>query len=60
MKKIVNYKVSGEEWTKAKDEAFAKIVKKAKVDGLDKVKYLEVYLKRNMVQEILLAKLWKK
>ena len=31
MKKIVNYKVSGEEWTKAKDEAFAKIVKKAKV-----------------------------
>ena len=33
MKKIVNYKVSGEEWTKAKDEAFAKIVKKAKVDG---------------------------
>lgn len=33
MKKTVNYKVSGEEWTKAKDEAFAKIVKKAKVDG---------------------------
>ena len=33
MKKIVNYKVSGEEWTKDKDEAFAKIVKKAKVDG---------------------------
>lgn len=33
MKKTVNYKVSGEEWAKAKDEAFAKIVKKAKVDG---------------------------
>lgn len=33
MKKTVNYKVNGEEWTKAKDEAFAKIVKKAKVDG---------------------------
>ena len=34
MKKTVNYKVSGEEWTKAKDVAFTKIVKKAKVDGL--------------------------
>lgn len=33
MKKIVDYKINGEEWTKAKDEAFAKIVKKAKVDG---------------------------
>lgn len=33
MKKIVDYKISGEEWTKAKDEAFAKIVKKVKVDG---------------------------
>lgn len=33
MKKVVNYKVNGEEWTKAKDEAFAKIVKKVKVDG---------------------------
>ena len=33
MKKVVNYKINGEEWTKAKDEAFNKIVKKAKVDG---------------------------
>lgn len=33
MKKLVNYKVSGEEWTKAKDEAFAKIIKKVKIDG---------------------------
>lgn len=33
MKKQVNYKVNGEEWTEAKDRAFAKIVKKVKVDG---------------------------
>ena len=28
MKKLVNYKVTGEEWNKAKDRAFAKISKK--------------------------------
>ena len=33
MKKVVNYKVSGEEWKEAKDKAFEKVVKKAKVDG---------------------------
>ena len=33
MKKQVNYKVSGEEWTEAKDRAFAKLSKKVKVDG---------------------------
>lgn len=33
MKKQINYKVSGEEWNEAKDKAFTKIVKKAKVDG---------------------------
>lgn len=33
MKKQVNYKVNGEEWTEAKDRAFAKLVKKVKVDG---------------------------
>lgn len=33
MKKQINYKVSGEEWTAAKDKAFAKLVKKVKVDG---------------------------
>ena len=33
MKKQINYKVSGEEWQEAKDKAFAKIAKKAKVDG---------------------------
>ena len=33
MKKLVNYKVTGEEWNKAKDRAFAKISKKVKVDG---------------------------
>lgn len=33
MKKVVNYKVSGEEWKEAKDKAFEKIAKKAKVDG---------------------------
>jgi len=33
MKKIVNYKVNGEEWNEAKDRAFAKISKKVKVDG---------------------------
>ena len=33
MKKQINYKVSGKEWEEAKDKAFAKIVKKAKVDG---------------------------
>ena len=32
MKKQINYKVSGEEWSKAKDKAFAKVSKKAKVD----------------------------
>ena len=33
MKKQINYKVSGEEWNKAKDNAFKKVSKKAKVDG---------------------------
>lgn len=33
MKKQINYKVTGEEWKEAKDKAFAKIVKKVKVDG---------------------------
>ena len=33
MKKQVNYKVTGEEWTEAKDKAFAKLSKKVKVDG---------------------------
>lgn len=33
MKKQINYKVSGEEWSKAKDKAFAKVSKNAKVDG---------------------------
>lgn len=33
MKKLVNYKVTGEEWTEAKDRAFAKLSKKVKVDG---------------------------
>lgn len=33
MKKQVNYKVNGEEWKEAMDRAFAKVVKKAKVDG---------------------------
>ena len=33
MKKQVNYKVSGEEWTEAKDRAFAKLSKNAKIDG---------------------------
>lgn len=33
MKKQVNYKVNGEEWKEAKDNAFAKLVKKVKVDG---------------------------
>ena len=33
MKKQINYKVSGEEWSKAKDKTFAKVSKNAKVDG---------------------------
>ena len=33
MKKQVNYKVNGEEWTEAKTRAFAKLAKKVKVDG---------------------------
>ena len=33
MKKQINYKVSGEEWSKAKDKAFAKVSRNAKVDG---------------------------
>ena len=33
MKKLVNYKVSGEEWSEAKDRAFTKLSKKVKVDG---------------------------
>ena len=33
MKKQVNYKVNGKEWEEAKDRAFAKLVKKVKVDG---------------------------
>ena len=33
MKKQINYKVSGEEWKIAKDEAFHQLSKKAKIDG---------------------------
>ena len=33
MKKIVNYKVTGEEWSEAKDKAFIKLSKKVKIDG---------------------------
>lgn len=33
MKKQINYKVNGKEWEEAKDRAFAKLVKKVKVDG---------------------------
>ncbi len=33
MKKQINYKVSGEEWNNAKDNAFKKVSKKAKIDG---------------------------
>ncbi len=33
MKKQINYKVNGEEWNKAKDKAFTKVSKNAKVDG---------------------------
>lgn len=38
MKKQINYKVNGEQWEKAKDEAFTKISKKAKIDGFRKGK----------------------
>ena len=38
MKKQINYKVNGEQWEKAKDEAFTKITKKAKIDGFRKGK----------------------
>lgn len=33
MKKQVNYKVNGNEWTEAKDRAFTKLSKKVKIDG---------------------------
>ena len=33
MKKVVNYKVNGEEWVKACDKAFLKLNKNAKIDG---------------------------
>lgn len=33
MKKIVNYKVNGEEWEEAKTRAFTKLSKKVKIDG---------------------------
>ena len=33
MKKVVNYKVNGEEWVKACDKAFEKLNKTAKIDG---------------------------
>ncbi len=38
MKKQINYKVSGKEWEEAKDNAFAKLVKKVNVDGFRKGK----------------------
>lgn len=59
MKKQVNYKVNGEEWKEAKDKAFNKLVKKLKLMALEKEKYLEMFLKRNMVLETLLVRLWK-
>ena len=33
MRQEINYVVNGEVWTKAQDEAFKKLNKKAKIDG---------------------------
>lgn len=33
MKKVINYKVEGEQWTNAQDKAFEKLNKTAKIDG---------------------------
>lgn len=33
MKKQINYKVNGDEWTEAKNRAFTKLAKKTKIDG---------------------------
>ena len=35
---VVNYKVEGEQWTKAVDEAFNKLNKKVTIDGFRKGK----------------------
>lgn len=59
MKKQVNYKVNGEEWKEAKDKAFNKLVKKVKIDGFREGKVPRNVLKRNMVLETLLVRLWK-
>ena len=59
MKKQVNYKVNGEEWKEAKDKAFNKLVKKVKIDGFREGKVPRMFLKRNMVLETLLVRLWK-
>lgn len=57
--KQVNYKVNGEEWKEAKDKAFNKLVKKVKIDGFREGKVPRNVLKRNMVLETLLVRLWK-
>ena len=33
MKKVINYKVEGENWVKAQDKAFNKLNKNANIDG---------------------------
>ena len=55
MRKKINYKVSGEEWKKAIDEAFMKLNKKAKIDGFRPGKApRDVFEKKYGKQEILL------
>ena len=55
MRKTINFKVSGEEWKKAIDEAFKKLNKKAKIDGFRPGKApRDVFEKKYGKQEILL------
>lgn len=54
MKKVINYKVEKEVWEKAKDDAFVKLNKKAKIDGFRSGKApRNVYEKHYGKQDIL-------
>ena len=55
MKKVINYKVEGEQWTNAQDKAFEKLNKTAKIDGFRPGHAPKnIFIKKYGEQEILL------
>lgn len=55
MKKVINYKVEGEQWTNAQEKAFEKLNKTAKIDGFRPGHAPKnMFIKKHGEQEILL------